>query len=121
MVGVNFYCTSECLKSCVCFLSAGAVDLSVDWGEGRVTVTWLGRFQSPPDVTLYYEVSLGTQLGSASIRRWALSTEDTTITFRDARLTSMREYFLSLTAVAYSGHFLTENFMISGAVPMFLG
>lgn len=103
---------------CVC-LSTG-VPLGVTWGQGRVTLNWSGRFQPPPGVPLYYEASLGTQLGSASITRW-VSTESTVIEFSDARLTSMREYFLSLTAVAYSGHFLTENFMISNDVAMPVG
>ena len=71
---------------------------------------------------LYYELSLGMQVGSASITHWQepLETERTSFTFDDVRLVRMNEYFLSLTAIAYSGHSTTINYMISNnmAVPI---
>ena len=66
-------------------------------------------------VPLYYEVSLGTQVGSAAVTRWKepLETDSTSFKFSDARLNRLVDYFLSLTAITYSGHSTTVNFMIS--------
>ena len=91
------------------------VDLVVTWDGSSVTVSWTDRFEPPMGVPLYYEVSLGTQVGSAAVTRWKepLETDSTSFKFSDARLNRLVDYFLSLTAITYSGHSTTVNFMIS--------
>lgn len=85
------------------------------WDGNSVTVSWTDRFEEPPGVPLYYEVSLGTQVGSAAVTRWKepLAMEGTSFKFTDVRLNRLTDYFLSLTAIAYSGYSTTLNFMIS--------
>ena len=87
----------------------------VAWDGNSLTVSWTDRFEPPPGVPLYYEVSLGTQVGSAAITRWKepLVTDGTSFKFTDVRLNRLADYFLSLTAIAYSGYSTTLNFMIT--------
>ena len=97
------------------FVYVETVDLTVTWDGTSVTVVWTDRFEAPPGVPLYYEVSLGTQVGSAAVTRWKqpLETVTTSFKFTDVRLNRLTDYFLSLTAIAYTGYSTTLNFMIT--------
>lgn len=90
------------------------------WGTSQVTVEWGDVFTA--DAPLYYEVSLGSQVGSSSIRRWAvvMETMDPFIIIRDDRLEQTTDYFLSLTGISYSGLSLSINYIITGNVAMLL-
>ena len=76
-----------------------------------LTVTWDGLFSSP--YPLYYEVSLGTQVGSGSIERWnPVETDVTQIVITNTNLNLLQEYFLSLTAIGFNGLSHTANYMV---------
>ena len=87
----------------------------VIWGPSQLTIEWDDVIQA--DVPLYYEVSLGSQVGSSSIRRWAIvmETMNSFIVIRDDRLKQTTDYFLSLTGITFSGLSLSINYMITGS------
>ena len=84
--------------------------------DGTLQLEWFGTFSSP--APLYYELSLGSQMGSGSILKWAeLSTMATSFAVADLRLHRSRDYFVSLTAVSYSGLHRIVNQFLAG-VPL---
>jgi len=64
-------------------------------------------------VPLYYEVSLGTRMGSGSVIRW-LETTGTSIQSTNPRLSLETDYFVTLTAITYAGLHTTDTQFISG-------
>ncbi len=89
--------------------------INATWTSGSTNslqLNWSGRFSSPAPI--YYEFSLGTQVGSGSIRRWVeRDTDLTSVTITDARLSTEVDYFLSLTAISSSGLHSTVGHMIA--------
>lgn len=90
---------------------------------GKVNATWLSASQLQLDWTdkfsspapLRYEISLGSQRGSGSIRMWAeFSSEQTSLILSDPRLMRRLDYYLSLTAISASGLHTTMSQVIAG-------
>ena len=65
---------------------------------------------------MYYEVSIGTQMGSSSIRKWITvqETENNKIQITDTSLTPSKEYFVSLSGITFAGVSNSVNYMITG-------
>ena len=104
-----------CIKACL-FISGVDKYPVVTWGVSQLTIEWDDVIEA--DAPIYYEVSLGSQVGSSSIRRWAIvmETMNPFIIITDDRLMQTTDYFLSLTGVTYSGLSLSVNYMITGNV-----
>ena len=102
-----------CIKVCI-FISGSDKAPAVMWGTSQLTIRWDDVIKA--DAPIYYEVSLGSQVGSSSIRRWAvvMETMNPFIIITDDRLMPTTDYFLSLTGVTYSGLSLSINYMITG-------
>ena len=88
--------------------------MNATWlSQGQLHLDWLESFTSP--APLYYELSLGPQMGSGSIVKWVeLSTIQSSIVISDRRLQSSSDYFVALTAVSYSGLHTTSNQLLAG-------
>ena len=101
-----------CIKPCL-FISGSGKSPVVTWGASQLTIKWDDVINA--DAPIYYEVSLGSQVGSSSIRRWAvvLETMNPFIIITDDRLMPTTDYFLSLTGVTYSGLSLSVNYLIT--------
>ena len=84
-------------------------DINVTIMPPNLLIDWSGKFMSP--VHLYYEVSVGTRMGSASILRW-LETTDTSIQSTNPRLSLETDYFVTVTAVTYAGIHTTDTMLI---------
>lgn len=87
--------------------------LNVTWSSDNevLSLDWLGKFThiSP----LYYEVSIGTQMGSGRVRRWVeLSMVETSYNVTGSSI--HRDYFISITAISSSGLHATDTDFISG-------
>ena len=81
--------------------------------DGQLHLEWFESFTSP--TPLYYELSLGPQMGSGSIIKWVeLSTIQTAVTLSDERLQRSSDYFVALTAISYSGLHTTSNQLLAG-------
>ena len=90
---------------------AGAT-INSSWTSGNtLLLEWGGKFTSP--TPLYYEFSLGTQVGSGSVTRW-LETDQTSVSLTNARLTHQRDFFLTLIAIGRSGLHTNANTMVLG-------
>lgn len=110
-------CTEQVLTLCTkasffsLALLSGA-DITPTWTSGStLRLDWTGKFSST--APLYYEFSLGTQMGSGSIRQWQ-ETDQTFASITSARLNQNRDYFFTLTAVSSSGIHTTAYRMIAG-------
>lgn len=79
------------------------VAINESWSQGAVlTLDWTGKFISP--TPLYYELSIGTQLGSGRIRKWVeLSVAQTSYSVPSGLLQRDEDYFAVVTAIASSG------------------
>lgn len=90
------------------------VPINMTWTENTLLLDWEGRFNS--STPLYYEFSLGTQVGSGSIRRWVeLETDQTFVTVTDTRLNQGMDYFLALTAISSTGlHTTADPIVVAG-------
>ena len=91
--------------------------MNVTWvSDTQLQLDWFEYFTSP--TPLYFELSLGPQMGSGSILKWVeLSTMQTSIVISDGRLHRSSDYFISLTAISYSGLHTTANQLLAG-VPL---
>lgn len=78
----------------------------------NVFIEWSGKFTSS-SVPLYYEVSLGTRMGSGSVIRW-LETTGISVQFTDPQLSLETDCFVTLTAITYAGLHTTYTQFISG-------
>ena len=80
----------------------------------QLSLEWNGLFTSSSPV--YYEVSIGTQMGSSSIRKWITvqETENNKIQITDTSLTPSKEYFVSLSGITFAGVSTSVNYMITG-------
>ena len=93
--------------SVTAFFAAGLFVLGVaineSWSEGStLTLDWTGKFTSP--TPLYFELSIGTQLGSGRLRKWVeLSVAQTSYSVSDGLLERSEDYFITLTAISSSG------------------
>ncbi len=77
----------------------------------ELLLDWSGKFVSP--APLYYELSIGTQMGSGSVRKWVeLSTTESS--FSLPVLSSDRDYFVTVTAIASSGVQTTAVQLLAG-------
>jgi hypothetical protein len=90
------------------------VDVNVTWTEGtHLTLDWTGKFRSP--VPLYFELSIGTQLGSGRIRKWVeLSMTQTSYSVSAGLLQRTEDYFVTLTAISSSGLHSTAVQLMAG-------
>ena len=90
---------------------AGAT-INSSWTSGNtLLLEWGGKFISA--TPLYYEFSIGTQVGSGSVTQW-LETDQTSVSLTNARLSHQRDYFLTLTAIGSSGLHTNANKMVLG-------
>jgi hypothetical protein len=83
-----------------------------------VTIEWRGVFTSLSP--LIYEVSLGTQVGSTSVRRWsALSqgqSNDEMIVINQPGLTNKNDYVLAINAISFNGKSVTGLYTIDDTI-----
>ena len=88
--------------------------MNATWiSDSELQLEWFEAFSSP--APLYFELSLGPQMGSGSILKWVeLSTMATSFTVTDSRLRRSMDYFVALTAVSYSGLHTTVNQLLAG-------
>ena len=95
-------------------LVAAGMPINTTWTGNTLLLEWEGRFTS--STPLYYEFSLGTQVGSGSIRRWAeLETDQTSVMVTDTRLNQGMDYFLALTAISSAGlHTTADPIVVAG-------
>ena len=92
---------------------ATGMPINSTWTGNALLLEWEGLFTSP--APLYYEFSLGTQVGSGSIRRWVeLETDRTFVSVTDTRLNQETDYFLALTAISSAGRHTTVDRMVAG-------
>lgn len=77
----------------------------------NVFIDWSGKFYS--SIPLYYEVSLGTRMGSGCVVRW-LETTNTFLQSTNPQLRSESDYFVTVTAITYAGMHTTAIQFISG-------
>lgn len=80
----------------------------------NLLIDWSGKFMSA--VPLYYEVLVGTRMGSASILGW-VETTGTSIRSTNPHLSLERDYFVTVTAVTYAGIHITDTLLIP-AIPI---
>ena len=94
--------------------STSGTPVNATWvANTQIQLDWSSKFSST--ASLRYELSLGTQMGSGSIRKWVgLSSLQTSLLISDPQLTRNNDYFLSLTAIGSSGLHTTVSQMISG-------
>lgn len=88
----------------------------VNWQLNQLTLEWPNLFTSLSPMV--YEVSLGSQMGSTSVRRWVSSTHENNnerIVINEPGLTNTRQYVLAINAIAYNGKSATANYMIDNA------
>lgn len=77
----------------------------------NILLEWSNKFNS--SVPLYYEVSVGTRMGSGSMVRWLEST-GTFIQSTNPQVSSERDYFVTLTAISYAGLHTTVTQLVPG-------
>lgn len=96
----------------VCIIIGNRINAT--WiSDSLLQLDWFELFAS--HAPIYYELSLGTQMGSGSIVKWVeLSTLQSSITISDSRLQRISDYFVSLTAISYSGLHFTTNQLLAG-------
>ena len=97
------------------------IGINATWIANQLTLEWTNVFTSPSPLT--YEVSLGSQLGSTSIRRWSSPIQETDrarIVITEPGLSSKNDYILSLNAISYNGLSTAANYMISDEVTQYL-
>ena len=85
------------------------IKLNVTQVAGQLDIQWRNVFTSPGP--LYYEVSVGTQLGSSSIRK-LVTTDNNFIQINEPEITQSGVYFLSIRAISYAGFYTHSNYMI---------
>lgn len=78
----------------------------------NLLVEWSDKFTTS-DIPLYYELSVGTRMGSGSVVRW-LETTGTSIQSTNPQLSSERDYFVTLTAITYAGLHTTAIQFVPG-------
>lgn len=91
-------------QSCsVCCVSIVGVAINESWSQGSMlTLDWTGKFVSP--APLYFELSIGTQLGSGRFRKWVeLSMTQTSYSVSGGLLQHSEDYFVAVTAISSSG------------------
>ena len=90
------------------------VAINSSWsGDNVLTVDWSDRFTSP--APLYFELSLGTQMGSGSVRKWVeLSTMATSYVVSSELLDRSEDYFVTVTAIGSSGLHSTASQLLAG-------
>ena len=94
----------------LCSFPGAAINSS--WTSGNTLhLNWGGKFISTGP--LYYEYSLGTQVGSGSVTQW-LETDQTSVSIISPRLTQNRDFFLTLTAIGSSGLHTNTNTLVPG-------
>lgn len=88
------------------------VPISANWTQTtQLHFNWTGVFTSPGP--LYYEYSLGENLGSTNVVRWGGSLTVTTATITQPWLRPTSSYFFMLTAYTPAGLYTTVNTFIS--------
>ena len=90
-------------------LSPGDIKLNVTRAQGHLLVEWRDLFTSP--IPVYYEVSLGNQLGGSAIRK-LVTTPESFIEINEPEITVSDVYFLSVKAIDYAGLSSQSNYMI---------
>ena len=90
------------------------VAVNVSWsGDSSLSLDWSGKFRSPSP--LYYELSIGPQLGSGRVLKWVeLSMAEPSYTTARGLLRRDGDYFVSLTAITSSGLHTTSSQLIAG-------
>ena len=78
--------------------------LSLDWSE---------KFVNP--APLYYELSIGTQMGSGRVQRWVeLSMTESRYNVPSGYLSRDIDYFVSVTAITSAGLHTTVTQLLPG-------
>lgn len=85
--------------------------INASWsGDNELVFDWSGKFTSP--APLYFEISVGTQMGNGRISRWVeLSMTQTSYT---VQLRRDMDYFIAVTAISSSGLHTTSTEMLAG-------
>lgn len=93
-------------------LFSAGVAINDSWSQSSVrTFDWTGKFVSP--APLYFELSIGTQMGSGRIRKWVeLSTAQTSYSVSGSVLQRSEDYFVAVTAISSSGLHTTASQLI---------
>ena len=110
-------CPSLCrvyVHVCSCgisFLSGSAINAS--WSHDSVlSLDWSGKFSSP--TPLYYEISIGTQIGSGRVRKWVELSVAQSSYNGSLQLVTNEDYFVAVTAISSSGLHTTAIELLSG-------
>ncbi len=90
------------------------VAINASWSQdSTLTLEWLGKFLSPSP--LYYELSIGPQLGSGGVLKWVeVSVAQTSYSTAGGLLQREGDYFVSLTAITSSGLHTTDTQLLAG-------
>ncbi len=91
------------------FYISDDIDLNVTREDEQLDIQWINVFTSPGP--LYYEVSVGTQLGGSSVGKLII-TENEFIQINEPEITKSGVYFLSIRAISYGGLSAHSNYMI---------
>ena len=95
------------------YLPLDAVKLNVTQEIGQLDIEWRNVFTSP--TPLYYELSVGNQLGGSSIRK-LVTTDNSFIAINEAEIIPLGVYFLSIRAINYAGLSAHSNYMIDNGI-----
>ena len=79
----------------------------------NIFIEWSNKFTYSSFTPFYYEVSVGTRMGSASVLRW-LETTDTFVQLTNPQLSLETDYFVTVTAITYAGIHVTDTMHVSG-------
>ena len=92
-------------------MPCAGTDVNVTVLPPNLLIEWPNKFVS--SVPLYYEVSVGSRMGSGSVVRW-LETTGTSIQTSNPQLSSEKDYFITLTAITYTGLHTTYTQLVPG-------
>lgn len=93
-------------------IDSGAA-INASWLQETLHLDWSEKFTSVEP--LYFELSMGTQMGSGYIRKWVeLSVAETSYSVGGGVLERSEDYFVALTAIGSSGLHTTAIQLIAG-------
>lgn len=103
---------SHSIHVTVCFIcTCTGAEVNVTVLPPNILIEWHNKFTS--SVPLYYEVSVGTRMGSGSLLRW-VETTGTSVQFTSPQVTLEGDYFVTLTAITYAGIHTTITDFVAG-------
>lgn len=115
LFGVLRVCPSTPQSMCQSnfFLSFPGSAINASWSHDSVfSLDWSGKFTSP--APLYYEISIGTQIGSGRVRRWVELSVAQSSYNGSLQFMANEDYFVAVTAISSSGLHTTAIQLLSG-------